>query len=54
MAHRSAVENLIVGPDSTMLVAETNNEIAGFVILQVQRVEQTPRGLSIDLTGGNW
>jgi ribosomal protein S18 acetylase RimI-like enzyme len=32
-----------VGLDSTILVAETNNEIAGFVTLQVQRVEQTPR-----------
>jgi ribosomal protein S18 acetylase RimI-like enzyme len=40
---RSAVENFIAGPDSTILVAEANNEIAGFIILQVQRVEQTPR-----------
>jgi ribosomal protein S18 acetylase RimI-like enzyme len=40
---RSAVESLIAGPESTMLIAETNNEIAGFVTLQVHRVEQTPR-----------
>jgi ribosomal protein S18 acetylase RimI-like enzyme len=40
---RSAVESLIVGPDSTILIAETNNEIAGFVTLQVHQVEQSPR-----------
>jgi diamine N-acetyltransferase len=40
---RSVVENLIVGPDSTILVAEANQEIAGFVALKVYRVEQTPR-----------
>lgn len=40
---RGAVENLIVGPDSAILVAETNNEIAGFVVLQVHNVQQTPR-----------
>jgi diamine N-acetyltransferase len=42
-ASRSAVESLIVGPDSTILIAETNNEIAGFVTLQVHQVQQTPR-----------
>lgn len=40
---RSAVESLIVGPDSTILIAETNNEIAGFVTLQVHQVKQTSR-----------
>jgi len=40
---RSAAENLIVGPDSTILIAETNNEIVGFVALKIYRVEQTPR-----------
>jgi ribosomal protein S18 acetylase RimI-like enzyme len=40
---RSAVASLIVGPSSTILIAETNTEIAGFVALRVYRVEQTPR-----------
>ena len=40
---RSAVENFIAGPDSSILIAETNNEIAGFVTLQVHQVELTPR-----------
>lgn len=40
---RAAVESLIVGPDSTILIAETNNEIAGFVTLQVHQVKQTSR-----------
>lgn len=40
---RSAVESLIVGPNSTILIAEANDEIAGFVTLQVHQVQQTPR-----------
>jgi ribosomal protein S18 acetylase RimI-like enzyme len=40
---RAAVESLIASPDSTILIAETNNEIVGFLALQVHRVEQTPR-----------
>ena len=40
---RSAVESLIAGPDSTILVAETTNEIAGFITLNVHHVQQTPR-----------
>jgi ribosomal protein S18 acetylase RimI-like enzyme len=40
---RSAVETLILRPDSTILVAETNNEIVGYVTLEVHRVKQTPR-----------
>lgn len=40
---RSAVERHIAGPDGAILVAETNNEIVGFITLQVHRVEQTPR-----------
>lgn len=40
---RSVLASLIVGPDSTILVAETDNEIAGFVALKVYRIEQTPR-----------
>jgi diamine N-acetyltransferase len=40
---RFAVESLLAAPDSTILVAETDNEIAGFVTLQIYRIEQTPR-----------
>ena len=40
---RSAVETLILRPDSTILVAETNNEIVGYVTLEVHQVKQTPR-----------
>lgn len=40
---RAAVEKLIAGPDSTILVAEADNEIAGFLTLQIHRVDQTPR-----------
>jgi len=40
---RSAVETLILGPDSTILIAETNNEILGFVTLVVHQVKQSPR-----------
>ena len=40
--NRSAVEALILGPDSTILVAETNNEIVGFVALLVRQVRRTP------------
>ena len=40
---RSSIESLIAGPDSTIIIAETNNEIAGFVALQVHQVQQTSR-----------
>lgn len=38
-----AIASLIGGPDSTIIVAENNEEIAGFIALKVYRVEQTPR-----------
>jgi ribosomal protein S18 acetylase RimI-like enzyme len=40
---RSAVESLIAGPESTILIAETKNEIVGYVTLEVHQVKQTPR-----------
>jgi len=40
---RSVVENLIAGPDSTILIAEMTNEVVGFVTLQIHRVQETPR-----------
>jgi diamine N-acetyltransferase len=40
---RAIIEGLIGGPDSTIIVAENNEEIAGFLALKVYRVEQTPR-----------
>lgn len=39
----AAVEKLVAGPDSTILVAEANDDIAGFIGLKVYRVERTPR-----------
>lgn len=38
---RSAVESLLVGPDSTILIAETANEIAGFITLNIHHVPVT-------------
>lgn len=40
---RSDVETLMLRPDSTILVAETNNEIVGYVSLQVHQVKQIRR-----------
>jgi diamine N-acetyltransferase len=40
---RSAVETLIAGPDSAILVVETNNEIVGFVALVAHQVKQSLR-----------
>jgi ribosomal protein S18 acetylase RimI-like enzyme len=40
---RAVLAGLIVGPDSAILIAETDSEIAGFVALKVYRMEETPR-----------
>jgi ribosomal protein S18 acetylase RimI-like enzyme len=40
---RAVIESLIGDPDSAIIVAENNDEIAGFVALKVYGVEQTPR-----------
>jgi diamine N-acetyltransferase len=39
---RSAVETLILGPDSTILVAEMYSEIVGLVTLKVHQVKHLP------------